>query len=148
MGESWKYATICKQTDKIYDVEVYNLSENFKNKLQKYFDKPTIDSLIFKFNNVKGEDIICSQKKIKLISYTKAIEKLKRNHKLSLDKLATKPKYKYVVFFISSPIYFKEYAIIQSSESITRSNSITFLYLLKKYQGNWVYVDILQSSAS
>ncbi len=35
MGESWKYATICKQTDKIYDVEVYNLSENFKNKLQK-----------------------------------------------------------------------------------------------------------------
>ena len=57
MGESWKYATICKQTDKIYDVEVYNLSENFKNKLQKYFDKPTIDSLIFKFNKISKKNV-------------------------------------------------------------------------------------------
>ena len=147
--EKYDYSLICKKPD-IYYFYGNDYLTDVKTNLSSVFSQKITDSLIniMRNNSANVNFDRCINPKLKLISKRKAKRIYNKNQKKDLEYFSEKSLNSFTVFFITPPIYYKEYVIVQYRGVVRSLYSVTRLLLFKHTDNKWNFYKVICSSAS
>jgi hypothetical protein len=134
----------------------YSRTKPFLNKkLSLYFSHEIVDS-IFNVLDKKSLDSIsnvswkqCKRDSIKVIDNDKAKEIYQRNNSEAfIEIMDNQPAYTYTIYYISVPVYYRNYAIIECLEIVRSNFSHRKFLLLEENNEGWLVLDVLYESMS
>ncbi|MFH0893392.1 MAG: hypothetical protein V2A54_03060 [Bacteroidota bacterium] len=129
----------------------YFVDSVLKNKLNYYLRTATIDSIfsLLKTSSFCGESFqLKNCNSIHLISHRKAKSIAKRNNKNYLKLYSKKEIWEIAYFEIAKPFFINDFAFIQVHMFVKSLFTETKVLLYRIDNGNWKFVNVLDSSCS
>ncbi len=143
----------CNNKYKILTVD-FSESKQYSENLQIHFPEKDVFEIVNKMDDTKVTDFNfeCKIKVLNFISEKKFYTILNKNNKRKCRKLKKnnelRTKKNCDIYTTSPIIIYKEFAIIEISQTYSSMDSVTYGLLLEKKNNIWIVIDILYSAAS